>query len=206
MWDDRLSHPSAARAELHGARPVTGKLWHGMQQPSLANVVADMSEEMTVEFRRLLIMASGIATTLCVLVLVATTSFGEMLYAYHRIGVWLPTGAFSLGVLAGSGYGVAGWFLTRLRFTPAMLKAIFASMVVAYVGTALIEYAHAAPNGMRFFDYFDRSTRSSSWGEGSVFGAEGYSYRVLELLGLSVGGMGGLFVVPALRQRGVTRP
>ena len=166
-------------------------------------------EEMTVEFRRLLVMSAGVATTLGTLALVATTGASEVVYSYHRIFVYLPTGAFGLGMLAGSGYGVAGWFLTRLRFTPSMLKAVVVSMVIAYFGTAVIEYVHNAPDSMGFFEYFDRSTQESGFvsadDDGPLtpkpFGAEGYNYRFLELVGLTLGGMGGLFIVPAIRKR-----
>jgi hypothetical protein len=171
---------------------------------------------MSVAFKRFLIMCAGVGTTLVTLILAAMTPALDLLYTYHSIVILLPTGAFTLGLLAGSGYGVAGWLLTRLRFTSTMLKAIAASMFVAYFALVIVEYEQNAPKRMGFFEYFDQATQQASLGhsQSSVeelfessdeqptpLGAEGYGYRFLELFGLTLGGMGGLFVVPAIRKR-----
>jgi hypothetical protein len=179
-------------------------------------VTVAQEEEMSVAFKRFLIMCAGVGTTIATLVLAATTSAVDLLYIYHRFVVLLPTGAFTLGVLAGSGYGVAGWFLTRLRFTVAMLRAIAASMFITYCALAIIEYEQNAPRRMGFFEYFDRATQQATMSEPTSdlaellenpedapepLGVDGYGYRFVELLGLTIGGMGGLFIVPGIRKR-----
>jgi hypothetical protein len=168
-------------------------------------------EEMSVEFKRFLVMGAGFGTVIGTLVLAGTTGLIDWLYAYHRIVVPMPTGAFVLGVLAGSGFGIAGWFLTHLRFTTSMLKGIVVSMVVAYGVLVATEYAENAPRGMGFFAYFDASTQLASMTTNDRFadrtatpkalGVNGYGYRFLELFGLTFGGMGALFIVPAVRHR-----
>lgn len=156
-------------------------------------------------------------TTVATIALVATTSTLDLLFIYHRIVILLPTGAFTLGVLCGSGYGVAGWFLTRLRFTVPMLQAIAVSMLLAYVSIVVVEYVQNAPRRMGFFEYFDTATQLATLRSPpkigpelfepreetppAPLGADGYGYRLFELLGLTLGGMGGLFVVPAIRRR-----
>lgn len=170
-----------------------------------------MSEELSVEFKRFLVMVAGFGTVIGTLVLAGTSSLVDWLYVYHRIVVPMPTGAFVLGVLAGSGFGIAGWFLTRLRFTTSMLKGVVASMVVAYGVLVATEYAENAPRGVGFFEYFDASTRLASLSTTDRFadrtaipktlGVNGYGYRFLELFGLTFGGMGALFIVPAVRHR-----
>lgn len=170
-----------------------------------------IDEETSVEFKRFLIMGAGVCTVIATLVLAGTTGLIDLLYSYQHIVVMLPTGAFALGILAGSGYGVAGWFLTRLRFTVPMLKAIAVSMVVAYGALVLIEYSQNAPDDMGFFEYFDASTRlatisietrfADSAAAPQPLGGNGYGYRGLELIGLTFGGMGALFIVPAIRKR-----
>lgn len=166
---------------------------------------------MSVEFKRFLVMSAGLVTVLGTLVLAGTTGLIDLLSAYHRIVVPMPTGAFLIGVLAGSGFGIAGWFLTRLRFTPSMLRGVVTSMIVAWGVLVVMEYAENAPRGMGFFEYFDLSTQLATLSTTDRFadrtvlpktlGGFGYGYRFLELFGLAVGGMGALFIVPAARHR-----
>jgi hypothetical protein len=170
-----------------------------------------MDDEMSVAFKRFLVMSAGFCTVVGTLVLAGTTGLIDLLYSYDRIVVAMPTGAFALGVLAGSGFGIAGWFLTRLRFTVPMLKAIVLSMVGAYAVLVVLEYSENAPAGMGFVDYFDASTRFATLSSPTqlgmkapaarVLGVNGYGYRFLELFGLTFGGMGALFIVPAVRKR-----
>jgi hypothetical protein len=200
--------PPIARVKVPDSLPT--------QPPQLSRVLVERArpvndEEMSVEFKRFLIMSAGIATVIGTLVLVGAMDLVDWLHSYDVIVVALPTGAFSLGVLAGSGYGIAGWFLTRLRFTVYMLKTIALSMVVAYGALAVMEYSKNAPDEMGFFEYFDDWTRHSALVTETRFdepdqtpeplGMSGYSYRFLELLGLTLGGMGALFIVPAIRKR-----
>jgi hypothetical protein len=170
-----------------------------------------IDEDTSVEFKRFLIMGAGFGSVVATLVLAYMTGMHDWLHSYDRFVVMLPTGAFVVGVLAGSGYGIAGWFLTRLRFTIPMLEAIAVSMFVAYAALLLMEYSRNAPDDMGFFEYVDASTRLSRistttrLGEEAettkALGGDGYAYRALELIGLALGGMGGLFIVPAIRKR-----
>jgi hypothetical protein len=166
---------------------------------------------MSVEFKRFLIMSAGVGTVIATLALAGTTGLIDWLYHYHRIVFLMPTGAFILGILAGSGYGVAGWYFTRLRFTPHMLWAVAISMVVAYGALVVMEYSQNAPDEMGFVEYFDASTQLATISTEArlheratapkTLGTTGYTYRFLELMGLTLGGMGALFIVPAIRKR-----
>lgn len=166
-------------------------------------------DEMSVEFKRFLVMCAGFCTVVGTLVLTGTTGLIDWLYAYHRIVVPMPTGAFLIGILAGSGFGIAGWFLLCLRFTASMLKGIVVAMVVSYAVLVVTEYVQNAPSDMGFFEYFDASTQLASLSTTDHFadrsaapralGINGYGFRFLELFGLTFGAMGALFLVPAIR-------
>ncbi len=168
-------------------------------------------DEMSVEFKRFLVMCAGFCTVIGTLVLSGTTGLIDWLYAYHRIVVPMPTGAFLIGILAGSGFGIAGWFLLRLRFTTHMLKAIVLAMVASYAVLVVTEYVQNAPSDMGFFEYFDTSTQLASLSTTERFadrsatpkalGINGYGFRFLELFGLTFGAMGALFIVPATLAR-----
>lgn len=117
---------------------------------------------MSIEFRRILVMFAGIITTLITFALFNAFEGLDALRHYWMLVIPIPVGAFALGLLAGSGYGIAGWPLTRLKFTMGMLLFIAVSMAVAYGVLVGIEYARYAPDDVGFLAYFDQATRHSS--------------------------------------------
>lgn len=150
-------------------------------------------------------MLAGLGTTAATMALFTIFDGLDVIHWHGRL---VPHGALTLGLLAGSGYGVAGFFLTRLRFTVGMLAFIAASMVVCYVGIQVLDWLTAAPE-LGFFDYFDAlASHSALVGEGGVeelSAVVGYGYRLRELVALVLGGVLGCAVVPmfgaSLRRR-----
>jgi hypothetical protein len=168
---------------------------------------------MSIEFRRILVLFCGIITTLITFGLFYALDGLDIMRSYQMLLIPLPAGAFALGLLSGSGYGLAGLPLTRLKFTVWMLWFIAISMVITYFVLVGIEYAREAPGELGFFAYFDQATRSSALvlsenaQETTVvkkLGPGGYFYRLYELVALSFGGLCGCVVglfVPRLKRR-----
>jgi hypothetical protein len=129
-------------------------------------------------------LATAGVTLLAVWALARTTGFEPMgLYAYYI----LPLGAFLVGLLAGSGYGLAAWWL-NLRVSRALLWYIAGLQVLAYFLAQYIAFRHEIAGledaeGVSFWQYFDLMTRSFSFEEdgvtGEALGAWGYAFRAL---------------------------
>jgi predicted RNA-binding Zn-ribbon protein involved in translation (DUF1610 family) len=149
----------------------------------------------------MLVMLCGVLSTLATFVFFSLDAL-DIMREYWVVVIALPGGAWTLGLLAGSGYGIAAWKLTRFRFTVWMLLFIVGSMFVAYWVLAGIEYARFAPDNVGFFEYFDQATRNTvmvSDGIGGQtvttrLGPRGYYYRFIELAALCFGGFSGCFV------------
>jgi len=191
----------AAVAEIAAPRPRSPRL-HAAPDGRAPAATSSIDERgMSIEARRAWVMVAGVTTTALTLVLFWAIDALDVMRSYT---LFVPTGALGLGLLAGSGYGVAGWALTDLKFTLSMLVAIAVSMVVCYVLLEVIEYAKWAPSGIGFFEYYDMATREAAWessfGESEGVGPSGYGFRLAELLGLTFGGLLGCAVIPLLRR------
>lgn len=152
------------------------------------------------------VVAAGLATT-------AVTIVGAYwLNVQHGVNVmgWyanyvLPVGALLVGLLAGSGYGLASW-LTGFKISRGTLVAVVSLQTLAYAVAQYLEYRVVASYGgalPTFLPYFDAVTRSIAFeGEngtaGQPLGLWGYGIRLLELVGF-VGG--GLLVPAGLRSK-----
>jgi len=111
----------------------------------------------------------------------------------------LPIGAILVGVAACSGYGIAAWF-AGLKISGKLVLTIFALQTCAYFGAQYIEFhglhlIHRDTNTpVGFWEYFNLMARSFAWQQhdgthGEALGIYGYFFRVIEILGFSVGGL-----------------
>jgi hypothetical protein len=110
----------------------------------------------------------------------------------------LPMGAFIVGLLAGSGYGLAAWLSNR-RVGTALLWCVAGLQVVVYFAAQYIEFRHEVAGdpelaGVSFLTYFDFYTQNAAWQDddgslGEPFGLWGYAFRLLEIGGFAVGGI-----------------
>lgn len=130
---------------------------------------------------------------------------------FHIMGWYanyvLPVGAFIVGLVASSGYGVGSWFsgikITRsLLWTVLLLQvlAYFAAQYIEFKGLHLVHRSDESPVG--FFEYYDFAARSFAWQQkdgsaGEPLGMWGYAIRALELVGF----VGGSLLVPALLRK-----
>lgn len=115
-------------------------------------------------------------------------------YGYYII----PIGAILVGLVAGSGYGIASW-VTGVRISRTLLLVVVGLQVTAYFLAQYIEFKHLLamyPNAadMSFFEFFDSSTRAFAWtrkdgSTGSSLGGWGYLWRCLEIAGFGFGGL-----------------
>ncbi len=142
------------------------------------------------------VLVAGLATTALALlgVWAAGDDFNIMgWYGYYVI----PAGALLVGLVAGSGYGVASW-LTGVRISRNLLLMVLLLQVVAYFTAQYIEFRHITAKyggeDLGFFEYFDLATRSFAFeskdgSPGESLGGWGYVFRLLEVAGFAFGGM-----------------
>ncbi|HEX9952819.1 MAG TPA: hypothetical protein VGB53_13685 [Rubricoccaceae bacterium] len=124
-------------------------------------------------------------------------------FGFNAMGLYgwyvLPIGAFLVGLLAGSGYGIVSWG-TGFRIGRNTLWIVLALQILAYAGAQVAEYQALASTGMplpAFGPYFDVITRDIRFEDdegvvGQPLGAWGYGVRGLELLGF----VGGALLIP----------
>ena len=152
-----------------------------------------------------LVLCSGLGTT-------ALTLFGIHLLDIHdpdfHIMGWyaeyvIPAGAFLVGVLAATGYGLASW-LSGIKIVRGLFWAVLFLQVAAYFAAQYVEFKHMdlvytdTQKPVGFFEYFDMNARAFAWKQedgtmGSPLGIWGYAFRGLEIIGFALGGL----VVPA---------
>jgi hypothetical protein len=117
----------------------------------------------------------------------------------------IPAGALLVGIVAGSGYGIASW-VTGVRMERHLLIVVAVLQLSAYAiakyldfyGQHLVYQATGQPIG--FLEYFHLTTINMAWipqnsdTPGSPLGMWGYGLRLLEILGFCLGGL----TVPAV--------
>jgi hypothetical protein len=115
---------------------------------------------------------------------------------FHIMGWYanyvLPIGAFLVGLVAASGYGVASW-LSGTKITRGLLWTIVALQILAYFGAQYIEF-RGLKIPISFFEYYDFTARSFAWKQhdgtpGQPLGMWGYCFRLLEVAGFVFGGL-----------------
>ncbi|GAB5535221.1 MAG: hypothetical protein Rubg2KO_14700 [Rubricoccaceae bacterium] len=118
----------------------------------------------------------------------------------------LPIGPLLVGLVAGSGYGLASWF-TGFRVGKATLAVVVVLQLIAYGLAQYIDYLEIVetysaypPSFVQFFDEVTRSIsfQSDDFDSTGPLGALGYGVRLLEVLGF-VGGA--LMILAGLRGR-----
>lgn len=145
------------------------------------------------------VLGAGLATTALALLGVwainqSSDDFNIMgWYGYYVI----PAGALLVGLVAGSGYGIASWF-TGVRISRNLLLGVLLLQVAAYFVAQYIEFRHLVATygggDMGFFEYFDLTTRafafkSKDGSPGDALGGWGYVFRILEIGGFAFGGI-----------------
>lgn len=148
------------------------------------------------------VLAAGLATT--ALTLVGVYWVGSRYDGWNVMGFYanyvIPIGALIVGLLAGSGYGVASW-ATGFKISKGTLWAVVALQTLAYVLAQYLEYRVVASHGgalPTFLPYFDAVTRGIAFENdngtvGQPLELLGYGVRLLELVGF----VGGALMVPA---------
>lgn len=135
---------------------------------------------------------------------------------FHIMGWYanyvIPAGALIVGLVAGSGYGIASW-VTGVRISRGLLWTVVLLQSLAYVGAEYLEYRDvrrefeqrgmvAAPFQQfpSFLEYYDLKARNFSWkkkdgnGVGDPLGGWGYIFVLLGAAGFILGGL----IAPAI--------
>ncbi|HKB40151.1 MAG TPA: hypothetical protein VKD72_27215 [Gemmataceae bacterium] len=178
----------------------------------------------------LLVLQSGITTS--VLALAGVYWLNKNTTDFHIMGLYanyvIPAGALIVGLVAGSGYGIASW-LTGVRISRGLLWTVVLLQTGAYVGAEYIEYRDVRKqfeqgggimvqprNFPSFLEYYDIKARNFAWkkehgkGVGDPLGGWGYFFVLLGAAGFILGGLIApaiLFAVPYCNgcQRYMTR-
>jgi hypothetical protein len=119
----------------------------------------------------------------------------------------IPAGAIIVGLIAGSGYGIASW-LTGVRISRTLLWTVVLQQTAAYVGAEYVEYRDVmgqfqqrgtvlvqTRNLPSFLEYYDFKARSFAWqkehgnGAGEPLGGWGYVFVLLGAAGFIFGGL-----------------
>ncbi|HEX4084720.1 MAG TPA: hypothetical protein VHY22_07415 [Chthoniobacteraceae bacterium] len=111
----------------------------------------------------------------------------------------LPVGAMLVGIVAGSGYGMAAW-ITGARIPRALLWVVILFQCAAYFYAQYLVFERmhlvykdtGLPVG--FFQYFDVAARSfafksSDGTSANAMGVWGYAFRFLEVAGFAAAGV-----------------
>jgi hypothetical protein len=184
---------SASRIDL-SQRPIT-------PTPQLSPSLAPEPRVTRSQPFSLPVLLCGLATT--ALTLLAVYILDRLAPGFNIMGWYankiLPIGAIIVGVAACSGYGIAAWF-SGLKISGRLVLTIFALQTCAYFGAQYIQFhglhlIHDDTNtAVGFWEYFDLMARSFAWKQhdgthGEALGVFGYFFRVIEILGFSVGGL-----------------
>lgn len=152
----------------------------------------------------LIVLIAGVATAigslgLLFILSVVFPNFAAM--GFYIEGV-IPLGAILVGIVAGSGYGIASWVtgckISRGLLVTVILLQVAVYFIAQYLEFAMLRVALGDELAVSFWQYFDIMTRAFCWQEdgqpGDPFGAWGYGMRALEIAGFALGGI----VAPAI--------
>ncbi|MEE8408332.1 MAG: hypothetical protein V3T05_01880 [Myxococcota bacterium] len=148
-----------------------------------------------------IVIGAGILTTVVALGLVyainsASDDINVMGYYLWFI---VPIGAIIVGLIAGSGYGIASWF-SGLKISGVLLWIVFGLLLASYFAAQYLEFRSLDPleledgTALGFWTYFDIVTQSQGYAVdgktvAETLGLWGYGLRLLEVAGLSGGGL-----------------
>ena len=149
----------------------------------------------------IMVLACGVLTA--ILTLIGVYLLDKSVPDFYIMG-WhadyvIPAGAIIVGLVAGSGYGIASWF-SGIRITGAVLWIVLILQFAAYFGAEYVEFKQMnlqyknTGRPVSFLTYFDLEARSFAWkGEdgkqGTPLGVWGYAFRGLEIAGFALGGL-----------------
>jgi hypothetical protein len=167
-----------------------------MSEPAFAPeppAAAPAPAEPSSDHRGRIVVLAGSATTLVALAGVfAAARHGENIMGWYANYV-IPAGALLVGLVAASGYGIAGW-VTGLKMTPKLIASVVLELTVSYFIAHYSEFSRLYDDASigDFFRWFDESTRAFCWSDhgkvGEPLGLLGYGLRALELVGFVGGG------------------
>jgi hypothetical protein len=155
------------------------------------------------------VLGAGVTTTAIALFIVSVidrATEGTSVMGFY--GDFIPIGAIGVGFAAGSGYGLAAWWLNR-RVSAGLYVAVGLLQIGAYFVAQYEDYRQAHPvyvdtnEPVSFTTYFDATTRSFTFTSqhdrtpGKPLGAWGYLLRCAEIAGFGLGGI----LVPLLLSR-----
>lgn len=162
----------------------------------------------------LFVLLCGIITS--VLALAGVYWLNKNATDFHIMGWYadyvIPAGAIIVGLIAGSGYGIASW-VTGVRISQWLLWAVVLLQTGAYVGAEYVEYRDVLNefqqrgriqvqpgNFPSFTEYYDLKARNFAWknkhgnGAGDPLGGWGYFFVLLGAAGFILGGL----IAPAI--------
>jgi hypothetical protein len=157
----------------------------------------------------LVVLQCGIITS--VLALTGVYSLNKYTTDFHIMGWYasyvIPAGALIVGLVAGSGYGIASWF-TGVRISRKLLWTVVLLQTGAYVGAEYVEYRDVLEQFQQrgrvlvqtqklpsFPEYYDLKARNFAWkkehgnGAGEPLGGWGYVFVLLGAAGFILGGL-----------------
>jgi hypothetical protein len=151
----------------------------------------------------LLVLGAGVATT--ALALFSVWWLDNNTTDFHVMGWYgdyvIPAGALLVGMLAGSGYGVAS-YLTGFRIRRGMLLAVLALQLSGYAAAQYLEFRSLTREGpivdadgqaLSFTRYYHLQAVSFAWDDhgkrGEPLGGWGYFFVGLGVLGFALGGV-----------------
>jgi hypothetical protein len=151
----------------------------------------------------MLVLLAGVGTSAATLGLLYAVN--ALFPEFHLMGWYanfvIPLGAMLVGLVAGSGYGVASW-MTGAKISKGLLFQIVLLQIAVYFFSQYVEFLlikrQLGNPPIAFLDYFDAITRAFAFNNngrpGVPFGAWGYGMRALEIAGFSLCGL----VAPAI--------
>lgn len=146
------------------------------------------------------IIASGIITsaaTMALLFLLSANVDDFNIMGWYALLVF-PAGAFLVGLLSGSGYGISSWII-GVRNSKQVLWLIVGLQILVYFSAKYIQFSAADlkyPSGhiVSFWTYYDLIIRSAvlkigHGSDGFELGYLGYLFNAFEIVGFSAGGI-----------------
>lgn len=143
----------------------------------------------------LFVILAGLITTTMTMVILFYLNKTELQAMGFYLYAVIPVGAILVGLVAGSGYGIAS-YLTGAKIGKGLLLLVILIQVVAYFVAQYFEYIEALrrvrpQDQPTFLEFFDLVTRQFAFERNGKqpFGMWGYAMRGLEIAGFAGGGL-----------------
>jgi hypothetical protein len=143
-----------------------------------------------------MVVLVGLVSCALAMLAVYGANSGHFYVMGYYVALVFPAGAFGMGLVACSGFGLGAWLFGR-RFDKTLGTLVVACLVLTYFGAEYVEWRARYPHGvvdahgqlLGFWGYFDALTRMASFNNGNNLGAFGYGLRAVELAGFALGGL-----------------